>query len=610
MNPEEIDKNLVYAKSAIGEDAILNRTQIAQRNLRMVLILVDGNATVAELCAKTGDPQRTRVALAQLEREGFIEPRIDNNSVWPLKRLARRDTPPREVSAFSTYGTDGSNPPAPMKATPPPIVPFPGMANDDLSSFSRPRATASQRRVIRDRHADHPDSFSTVFVPKNEAERVGGVNRGPTNIFGQPDTRTGPRQRHDGNGPGKRWLKIAIMGIGLLGALLVLLVLFFPYTRYLPNMERAIEQVTGRSTRIENMRVAFYPKPALRLTNVQLGKDAGGSDIRIGELRLQPTIGSLLSYRVAIREIELSRWTVSAEALASLASILESESRGSKRLEIKEIAFDQTEIAFGGLSLPNLRGQATLAPTGLLQAVSLSSPDRKFHFDAAPDSAGLAFQVHALAWRATENSPYLFDSISLKGHLDRQNLAIENMEFRIFDGVVTGNALLNEAPLAKATGEISFNRIDIGRFCEAVGIGRPFQGDAKGKLRFSANPLNGSLSLSDLRAEGGFTLSRGSLTVIDLPEAIRRASATPRVLGGGTRFDQLTGVFNFTPTNSRFTQLALSAGLLQATGQLDISRNQQLRGAMSVTMGRTTSGPVDIGISGPLSSPSVQAIGH
>ena len=73
MDPDLIDVNLVFAKTAAGEEAMLQRTRVVQRNVRMVLILVDGNATVAELCDKTGNAQLTQSALLELENDGFIE---------------------------------------------------------------------------------------------------------------------------------------------------------------------------------------------------------------------------------------------------------------------------------------------------------------------------------------------------------------------------------------------------------------------------------------------------------------------------------------------------------------------------------------------------------
>ena len=44
-----MDLEIIYAKTLSGEEAMHKRTRVMQRNVRMVLILVDGQSTVADL---------------------------------------------------------------------------------------------------------------------------------------------------------------------------------------------------------------------------------------------------------------------------------------------------------------------------------------------------------------------------------------------------------------------------------------------------------------------------------------------------------------------------------------------------------------------------------
>ncbi len=61
----------IYCKTPEGERALVQRTRLVQRNLRNVLILVDGVATVADLTKKLGDGAFLRASLAELVRGGF-----------------------------------------------------------------------------------------------------------------------------------------------------------------------------------------------------------------------------------------------------------------------------------------------------------------------------------------------------------------------------------------------------------------------------------------------------------------------------------------------------------------------------------------------------------
>ena len=52
-----MDSNLVFAKTPTGDEAVRQSTRVVQRNLRMVLVQVDGKMTVEDLTAKIGNPR-------------------------------------------------------------------------------------------------------------------------------------------------------------------------------------------------------------------------------------------------------------------------------------------------------------------------------------------------------------------------------------------------------------------------------------------------------------------------------------------------------------------------------------------------------------------------
>jgi hypothetical protein len=157
------------------------------------------------------------------------------------------------------------------------------------------------------------------------------------------------------------------------------------------------------------------------------------------------------------------------------------------------------------------------------------------------------------------------------------------------------------------TGEMTFERINARAFGEALGIGPQFEGETRGNLKFSATSANWPAILSALQASGDFSIRRGSLGSIDLPEAVRRGSTTPMTLGGRTRFEELSGAITLTPSASRFSRLSLDAGLMHSSGQIEVARNRQLQGRMEVQMrGRTDHTTMSILISGPLNSPQTQ----
>ena len=62
-----MDLGLVYVKTPTGDEAVRQSTHVVQRNLRMVLVQVDGKLSVAELAGKIGNVQLVEDALWKLE---------------------------------------------------------------------------------------------------------------------------------------------------------------------------------------------------------------------------------------------------------------------------------------------------------------------------------------------------------------------------------------------------------------------------------------------------------------------------------------------------------------------------------------------------------------
>jgi len=609
MDENPLDPDLTFAKTPAGEEAMQQRTRVVQRNLRMVLILVDGNATVSELCNRTGNPQLTQNALRELENDGFIERRADKESVWvegsKYSRKARTlaEQPPSE---FSTYGSTDASIVVPESTSP-------ARNRENQSTLPPPAPSlpgADSGTVFLPRTDPWPDFGS----PPARPQRPSLLTRLRA-LFAADDTAAAPVDLK----PIKRggWLQTLgwplrfVLGIVVLMLITVLATLLFPYSLYLPEVQAALTQSTEEPATITEMRVSFYPKPGLLLTGVVLGRENDGKAIPITEIRLQPRFSTLFSSRMVFREVELSGLELSAESITKLSHALKAAARPSARAGVVRVTLDKTRIAFAGLGVDAMKGEFVLsAEQQTLQSASLHSLDRNLQVEAQPIAGGLAVQLEALGWRPAPQAPYVLDSLTVKGEVLGKAFVVDHLELRIFGGTLQGTAVLRAENQAVASGGLSFKRIDVKRLGDALGIGGQFEGDASGRMNFSMASANWDTVLTALAADGEFTLARGSLGGIDLPEAVRRASTTPATLGGATRFEQLTGTFKVSANGVRFSRLALSAGLMQSTGDLEISRELQIRGRMDVQMrSRADHSAKTVAISGPLRAPQVQAPG-
>jgi hypothetical protein len=613
-----MDPNLIYAKTASGEEAMRQRTRVVQRNMRMVLILVDGNATVADLSAKTGNIQLVESALHELEQSGFIELRVEQDSVWEqskkvaaeIKAAAIGYTAQRPVSTHRDEVVHIAPSISPVS-----IFPRPQVAESMLSQFSIApvhSTSLSANSAISIFGADGPatplqaplhqdgvkpapwlERLKTAFAARQKSPVDDGLAIKPI--------------RRGGDGYYIGWpIKFVFAALGLLAAIF-LTALLFPYGSYLPEVEAALTQVSGQPAKIGEMRASFYPKPGLILNNVRLGNAATGSEISIMEVRLVPLPSTVMAPRKVFSEAVLTGVTLPAEALAGLVGIFESAAQPSAKASVRNVILEKTDISFRGLGFSELNGEVKLTPDGRFQMLSMHSPNRSVQIEAKPSAKGIDINLEAYAWRPSPASLLLVDSATVQGNLDGGELTLRKLNMRVFDGLVDGVAILRSEKQPEITGQLSFERINAKRLGEFVGIGPQFEGEMAGKMMLSATADAWPDIFSATNANGEFSMRRGGLGAIDLTEAARRASTTP-IQGGSTRFEQLSGVFSFAPSGYRFSNLVLTSGLMQSFGQVDINRDLQLNGRIEVQMSGTVNKlRMPLLISGPLKTPSLQA---
>jgi hypothetical protein len=306
------------------------------------------------------------------------------------------------------------------------------------------------------------------------------------------------------------------------------------------------------------------------------------------------------------REVVLSGVSLPAELIAGLPNVFLALSKPTSRVSIEHIRFEKTEVSFGGLGFSGMEGEARRSGDGSFQSLKLRTADKSLSFEVKPLAQGLEVTLEGFGWHPSQGSPFLFDSINLNGAIENGALTIRSMQLRLFDGLIQGFAVLRADKQPSMSGEVTFERVKASRLGDAVGVGEKFSGGITGKLRFSSTADSWSTIFSAMNAEGNFTVHRGSIRGIDLAEAVRRVS-NMSVKGGVTLFEQLSGSLNFTPTSYQFNGLVLDSGLMQSTGQVEVSKNLAIRGKMVLQMrGTANQTRVPVTISGQLSAPELQ----
>ncbi len=546
-----MDQNIVFAKTPIGDEAVRQSTRVVQRNLRMVLVQVDGKLNVGELGLKLGDNQLVERALRELEEGGFIAPTLEAVSVWQESKLQIERLKSAAASGVSSLGT---------RFPPPENSHLDSIANSNFSTFRKPVLPAGVQ----------------LAEPEPTPERSDGTRRSPLTM-------------------------VAVSVVALL-LVAVSVLLFFPYDRFKPGLEQELRRVWRTQVHIGSVQIKLLPQPSLLLSDLRIG-DQGGSTI--DRIRLFSLFSLLGDSPYALERVEISGGRVDADHLLALSILTTDQHGGSGNFILRQAVIDRLTIIAGTLTLGDLNGDVKFLGNGKMEKVTLQTADRSLRMEIVPSSQGPELTVEALGWRPTEISPLTFDSLQAKGLLQKGRLTIQSFDSRALGGVLKGNWLMDWSRGLTMAGEATLERLDCRKVSAVFAPSLSLEGDLMGTLRLRGAGGNWPAMWGSAEATLDAMVVRGVLHGVDLGEAARRGHGA-LVRAGSTKFDRLAAKVTIDPRQVVGRDLTMNAGMFTAAGQFVASREGKVDSGLQVTMQTSVSSlTLPIRVSGTL--PNLQA---
>ena len=288
-----MDIGLVYVKTPTGDEAVRQSAHVVQRNLRMVLVQVDGKLSVAELAGKIGNVQLVEDALRKLEEGGFIAPSQNRVFVWEDRDRQVRASQSPALSEFSTF----------------------------VAKPSLDVETNCANRLIRSFFSFKKQTFLT-------SQRTAG-RASILHAYVEPEIQA-PKDI-------RSYLLYKRVLLGLIGIFCFLLGLSFlyPYAKLVPGFEVSASRFLQTQVRIGRMDMAFSPWPQLILREVRLGERA---ESRIEMVRINSPFSLLSQGSQRISSIEVSGATITANVIAELPFFKVRDTFATSAIVIQEAA--------------------------------------------------------------------------------------------------------------------------------------------------------------------------------------------------------------------------------------------------------------------------------
>jgi hypothetical protein len=319
----------IYDKTAEGEEAIREKTRLVQRNLRLVLVLVNGSADVGSLKRSLGDAAMVEAALIELERLCLIESeeacaaRLAANEPEPgLVERPLTDTETvfdeemaTKIRVAPGYVPSVEEPDKAAKASP--LAAIPNWIEGLRSSRARAQEEAIYERAYGSEGIEHEFEDPVSIIPVD------------------PPSLSSSRSRISV----RSWLKI-----GFVTALAVIVagVILFPYDSYRLDFEQRLALIVDDVVKVGALKVAFLPYPTITLERVSVGTPPY---VAADQIRLVPDAGFLLSGQ-RFRQAELSGVRVREDALRHLSHWFLPASMGDS--SVRELIFDRLSVEIDG----------------------------------------------------------------------------------------------------------------------------------------------------------------------------------------------------------------------------------------------------------------------
>lgn len=514
----------IYAKTPIGDEAVRQSTRVVQRNLRMVLVQIDGKLSVDELAAKIGNARLVENAIEELERGGFIVPLAQQSAAWALGQASTRKDQGAAALQSPSFGS------ATASAAP-------GERQSQVSRFS---------------------SFGKPLLPV--------VDAAPAQA---------PRDQEDEPAAPRSWLKLASWGgLGLL-LISILVLVFFPYNNYRPDIERSLTDALQMPVSLGSFSLKLLPAPHFALTGVELGE---ARESRIESIRIAQPWRLMLSGAEGVEDVTVVGANMPVSRLLDLPAI--GRPGALPWPSVRHVALRDLRLAAGGaLNLGPLQGRLQFS-VGQLESATLETPDRSVLVSAKPVDSGLDLLLDGRAWQLP-GLPATFPSFQAKAMLREGSLELREIDASCLGGLLKGSWTLNWSDRLSMSGSGVMTRLDLRRVSADLFSRLSAEGDLGGNVRVSGRGDDWQGLWRSAVAEMTIDVTRGLLKGVDIGEAARRGSGAV-VRAGETRFDRLRAVLGVSEQGATMRDINLDAGLLTATGQARISPAGEVSGGLVV----------------------------
>jgi hypothetical protein len=393
------------------------------------------------------------------------------------------------------------------------------------------------------------------------------------------------------------WGKIAGGAFVTLVAALFVVPFLLPMQDYANRIEQQFSARVQQPVHIGKLTGRILPTPRLEMSDVSLGET---KQIKAQQARVNFSFSALFSSIKQINSVELDGAEVDGAALQQVSGWLQ-QAVADRQYPVARIELNNGKLETEGLAITGVGGTFDFDSSGKLEQAKLHAADNKYalDIDAAGGKLQAAIRVRGAALPLLPN--WVFDELNAKGELTGDGLLITDFDGRIMGGILLGDARLDWSSGWSAEGKLVAKTVTL------QNLSKLLEGDMEGKARFRMQSANLARLADTATLDGDFTVGKGVISGMDIVETARLRSRN-NLPGGRTHFDELSGELNYADGAYHFRKLRMKAGVLAATGSVDIAR-QEVSGRIAADLStRLGMGTVPLQLGGTTEGLTLRAV--
>ncbi len=406
-----------------------------------------------------------------------------------------------------------------------------------------------------------------------------------------------------------KWLRNALtvgrkllISLSVTALVLLFLLQLVNLSMLVDPMEKLVSANINEPVTINKVYASLWPKPHLVLDGVTIG---GMADIKIATIRVLPVLSTVFDDIKTLRYIELAGLTIGQDNLHRPVQWVSASNKQGK-LKFDQIFLEKTSVTLRGLELPLFDGDIKLAPSGELLSATLNTGNRSTVIQIVPKNDALMVDMVANDWQPPIGAPVVFDELLATGVIEHNRLNFTQIKGRLYGGNLEAAMVVNWANQWTATGTFKLSEVELEELMPNFTREASLKGPLTSNATFTVQSNEFATMLDAPEINADFSVDGGDINGIDLVRAIR-ASNKNNAISGSTRFNKFTGKLLLKDGRYQYRQLALKAGKLGASGEVDILANQYLSGKIDVNLAmQSRQLQSHLNLSGKLSSPTLK----